>query len=1118
MKNKKYLYLLLIIIPIIIFFVGRSFSLEYTQEIKRVEIESEDYDNPGSWHIDKSAEWIGSNKARVTFDVSSVIKTVEGRNKDVILVIDVSGSMNGNKLDKVKEDSSSLINYLLSDNNNRVALITFDSDSTILSGFTNNKTALLDYIDDLVANQSTNYNAGLLNVYEIMKTYTRESNRDLTTLFLTDGYPNEDTPSEKATYRMLKDKYPYMLINGIQYEMGDEIIQDIVDVSDNQWIARMETLNNILFEAAIAPIIYDNFVITDYINDEYFYLNSIDDIRVSFGDVSLNVENGIQKVTWNLGNNYRTGSNIQMTIDLDLKEAYHDTKGFYPTNNGETIVSKLPEEDAYINNSNLTPVLMNYHYVYYDTNKPEGCTLSNYDPEEHYVYQTVEMKTDSLVCPGYLFKGWVIDKNESKKLQMVNDEMFIMPSQDVTIRATWSKEDLVKEMDGTVHTKLTLYKVLQSEANARTYASKYTGSHQDSYNNNGTKDIYYYDAENSNESKVINEEKNNVLFANHCWKMFRTTDTGGVKLIYNGEPEDNKCLNTRGTHEGYSGNGKQDLSGNYYYGSSYIYDSVNKNFKIDGTKEQVEITTENASSVIPSLAGKYTCKKTDSNETCTTIYWVDEYSSVTSASVYQISNSSHYSQFGTLKYNVEADSMAYVGYMYNMVYSRINNSASEIIYTNVYEIPGGYYYSDRVDYNNLNENKYTLIDPHLVSELDDINDLVGKYVIPNYSNVPYDSVYYIVRKNSSTSFLYIKLQNGDLSVSVTIGDSFEENLDGTYTIKNSDNTTPQTITYAEWAEKGNAGFPITEFEKKYMCIGENPTCNKIRVLTEVYGTSYYYIESNKIKYGEDIEYIDGNYRLKGDIQTIWDITNTSEQAKLKTHHYTCLSNDIDCDSVYYLYYFELSLSPLYVRLTDGKNITEAVYDMLHRYDNENVSNNVNKKDSTIKKGIDEWFKNHISDYSDYLEDTVFCNSRNQTNNSFDLTGAINKTMTFKESGLSCVNETDRFSTLNDKAKLKYKVGLPTYYEMFMSEDEDIRKTSKDYWTMTPSQFDNSGVMKIVKYNGNYPNCTYQRTDYKCEKVDNSYGVRPVVSLVPDIEYLYGDGSMENPYQIDDGTH
>ena len=72
MKNKKYLYILLIIIPIIIFFVGKSFSLEYTQEIRSVEIQSNDYDDPGSFHIDKSAKWVSFTEAEVSFDLKTV--------------------------------------------------------------------------------------------------------------------------------------------------------------------------------------------------------------------------------------------------------------------------------------------------------------------------------------------------------------------------------------------------------------------------------------------------------------------------------------------------------------------------------------------------------------------------------------------------------------------------------------------------------------------------------------------------------------------------------------------------------------------------------------------------------------------------------------------------------------------------------------------------------------------------------------------------------------------------------------------------------------------------------------------------------------------------------------
>ena len=47
--------------------------------------------------------------------------------------------------------------------------------------------------------------------------------------------------------------------------------------------------------------------------------------------------------------------------------------------------------------------------------------------------------------------------------------------------------------------------------------------------------VYYYRGIVSN---------NNIKFAGFCWKIVRTTDTGGIKLIYNGTPSNNSCNNT----------------------------------------------------------------------------------------------------------------------------------------------------------------------------------------------------------------------------------------------------------------------------------------------------------------------------------------------------------------------------------------------------------------------------------------------------------------------------------------------------------------------------------------------------------------------------------------------
>ena len=95
-----------------------------------------------------------------------------------------------------------------------------------------------------------------------------------------------------------------------------------------------------------------------------------------------------------------------------------------------------------------------------------------------------------------------------------------------------------------------LYDVLKNEAESNGLAKEYTGEHHDSFTKESTKKIYHWYAENDEEGNQI-LEKNNVIFADHCWQILRTTDIGGVKLIYNGEAENNQCLNTRGKHAGY---------------------------------------------------------------------------------------------------------------------------------------------------------------------------------------------------------------------------------------------------------------------------------------------------------------------------------------------------------------------------------------------------------------------------------------------------------------------------------------------------------------------------------------------------------------------------------------
>ena len=77
-----------------------------------------------------------------------------------------------------------------------------------------------------------------------------------------------------------------------------------------------------------------------------------------------------------------------------------------------------------------------------------------------------------------------------------------------------------------------LYGTIKKRAKTdTTYLALYTGEGADTYAN----PVYYYKG---------NVQNNNVLFGGFCWKIVRTTETGGVKIVYNGVQKDGSCNNT----------------------------------------------------------------------------------------------------------------------------------------------------------------------------------------------------------------------------------------------------------------------------------------------------------------------------------------------------------------------------------------------------------------------------------------------------------------------------------------------------------------------------------------------------------------------------------------------
>ena len=548
MKIKNYvIFLIFVLLGILIF----NKTLSELKPIPKVTFKSQklDYDKkePGSFKVDKSAKWIGLNKAKVTIEVDSIVKE-KAANKDVVFVMDISGSMHGAKLDQVKKDTTDLVTTVLSNPKSRVALITFDSLSERVSGFTSNKAEFLKKLNSLSPGGATNYQDGFNEAIKLLEGYKKEDDKDLMLLFLTDGFPNINTPNEVALYNELRAKYPYININAIQYEMGKDIKDEIKAISERQFSADMEGLNNVLFQASSNPVVYDNFIITDYISKHFN--GAASKIKSSQGEVKLEGD----KVTWNLGT-YRTGTKATLEIELEL---IGEKEKFYKTNKGIDINTEY-EKEKDNQTSTDTPVLKGHYKVIYEANSPKKCTVKGLEKNtSHRPFEKVELIKGNAKCDGYIFQGYEL----ITEVKYINNDYIEMPEKDVIFRAKWSKIKIDKGMHGEI-VKISLANQIISESlgNAKELGIDYSkvnsetngeGVYLFDETKNDTNPVYFY--------RGTHNLKNNLVYGGFCWKIVRTTETGGVRIIYNGVPVDGACTNTV---NGDSEIGRKPFNSNY---------------------------------------------------------------------------------------------------------------------------------------------------------------------------------------------------------------------------------------------------------------------------------------------------------------------------------------------------------------------------------------------------------------------------------------------------------------------------------------------------------------------------------------------------------------------------
>lgn len=265
----------------------------------------------------------------------------------------------------------------------------------------------------------------------------------------------------------------------------------------------------------------------------------------------------------------------------------------------------------------------------------------------------------------------------------------------------------------------------------------------------------------------------------------------------------------------------------------------------------------------------------------------------------------------------------------------------------------------------------------------------------------------------------------------------------------------------------------------------------------LYGSTETYLFAKTYSYDEATN----TYILSDTKTSTWDNIYNS----LGEYRYTCFDSVGKCTNVNYIYHAG-KYYPYYLILSGGESGTDALNKMLYADD-------VNKTDSEIKTTIETWFENKLLSKKDFLEDTIYCNDRRIASlGSWD---HINNTATSDlefysgtYTDLTCDNLNDRFTVNSDAGnkKLKYPVGLITAAEVNLMGKE-LAFSGTQYATMSPGKVIDEVVTSFVVSSGGS-----LTTD---GGVHYLRGVRPVISLKPDVTYVSGSGLVDDPYIIDE---
>ena len=244
------------------------------------------------------------------------------------------------------------------------------------------------------------------------------------------------------------------------------------------------------------------------------------------------------------------------------------------------------------------------------------------------------------------------------------------------------------------------------------------------------------------------------------------------------------------------------------------------------------------------------------------------------------------------------------------------------------------------------------------------------------------------------------------------------------------------------------------------------------------------------------------FNLTGDIKQLTWKDNHDEI--VKNNLYSCLNND--CNIVY--------------KIVAYQSDTIMKVQPISYSSNNLIGTLANKNDSPIKKALDNWYKYNLINYNTHIYNSTYCNDRSigfgsgyliSQNTTY---GAYERLYSNSLPSLKCIQDTDKFSTTNENAKLDYPIALITADEIAYAggvTDKENKKfylyNGKNSYTISPSYFDSYWTLShmfTLDLNGSLE---------LRKNLSNVYLIRPVINLKSDVTISSGDGTADVPYKI-----